>query len=677
MSLHTLLHPNSIMVIGASKNEAKPGGRLLINLIESHYQGDIYPINPKEIEIRGYRCYPGINEAPPSDLAILCLPAAASVELAEILVESRKTLNLILIAGGFKESGVDGLALQRRLEKLASQPGVTIIGPNCIGFINEVAKAVFVSPIPSVHKTGCDFVSASGAFAVFIFEGALRQGIRFSSVLSVGNAVQTGVEEVLAYWDESYLPKVSSRVKLVYAEEIRNPQKFLKHASSLTQKGCFVIALKTGRSQEGLRAAMSHTGSMAAADAFVDALFRKAGVIRCQSRDEFINTAAVCLQPLPLGKRFLIITNAGGPGVMLTDALTENQIQLPEPTSEQTAGIASIVPKGASCGNPVDMLATGNHQQLSNLLRYVDEHMPQIDAVAVIYGYTGLEDLSETFNAFHQTVNKLQKPGYFILPNKHCASAELGRYTSLGHIVFFDESRFARSLLNVLNLKHIIRNDGTAGSEALPKATGHVLPQSEVKELCRKYNIPMAASYRLSNVAAITDLIQQEPFPWVMKVDGIVHKTEHGGVVLGVSSTEDAFSAFHTLSQLKGATGVWIQPQIKGFELLIGAKRAPKYGHLLMVGWGGIYVELMKDIVSTLVPVDESEASEIIQRLKCYPLIKGYRGKSGLDEALLAKVINSISDMLIEHPEITELDINPLIGNGKQLVAVDIRIIVD
>ena len=325
-----LLDPRSIVIVGASNDRSKPGGKVLYNILYNKFEGKIYGVNPKEKEVQGVPCFPDCDSLPEVELAIIAI-AANHVEAAlKVLAYEKKCKAFILFSAGFSETGSEGKSLEKRCVKIVNDAGGTLVGPNCIGVISGRYKGVFAGPIPEYDPMGCDCVSASGATMVYILEMAIPRGLKFRDIFSVGNSAQTGVEDILQYWDESFDERKSSKIKLLYMEQINDPQRFLKHARSLVNKGCRIAAIKSGNTEPGSRAVSSHTGALAGSDSAVSALFRKAGIIRCYSRVELVYVAAIFTIPPLKGDRIAVITHAGGPGVMLTDILVKNGMKVPQ-----------------------------------------------------------------------------------------------------------------------------------------------------------------------------------------------------------------------------------------------------------------------------------------------------------------------------------------------------------
>lgn len=324
-----LINPKSIVVVGASNTLQTPGGSVLKNLIEHNFKGKLWAVNPKETEVQGIKCYQNIEEIPETDLAIIAIAAKFTLETVKVLAHKKNTKGFIIFSAGFSEKDLAGKQLEEAITAEINAVGGTLLGPNNIGLINQNYAGVFTTPIPKLNSGGVDFISGSGATAVFIIEAAMATGLPFSSVYSVGNSAQIGVEEILEYLDTTFNSKLSSKVKLLYIESIENPKKLLLHAISLIKKGCKIAAIKAGSSTEGSRAASSHTGALANSDVAVDALFKKAGIIRCYGRNELITVAGILISKELLGKNIAIITHAGGPAVMLTDALSKNGLSVP------------------------------------------------------------------------------------------------------------------------------------------------------------------------------------------------------------------------------------------------------------------------------------------------------------------------------------------------------------
>lgn len=671
-----LLDPKSITIVGASNSLEKPGGGLVKNLLEGGYKGEIYPLNPKQTEVQGLKAYNSLEELPDTDMAVMAIPADIAVKTVDFLAKNKNTKAFIIISAGFSEIGEEGKNLEEKLKDLAKEFDLAIIGPNCIGVINLNYKAVFVSPPPPVVEDGVDFVSASGALAVFLFEVAAQHGLRFNNIYTVGNSLDIGVEDVLQYWDESYQEGKSSDTKMVYVEQIRKPDLFFKHIQSLRRKGCQVIVLKPGDSEAGARAALSHTGAMAGDSKAIGWLIEKAGAIRCYSREELVYLAAVLSQKKLKGKRIAIVTHAGGPAVMLTDALNNSGMEIPEIDEASQKAIMEVLYPGSSASNPIDMLATANHEQLRFVLLHCDK-LDYIDGIVVIYGKTGMEDLHVTYKTLSNTIKECSKPVYPVMPSVNTAAEEMRGYIDYGNVAFFDEVVFANALNKAANAPKVYGDELFIPSPDFNDNTKELiaLEEKEVFERLKWAGIPTVNTQILHNeeeLNALTDI----NYPVVAKVLGILHKTEVNGVVLNIQNFEELKKEFHRLTSIECSTGILIQEMISGgTEIYMGGKMHPGIGYSIHVGVGGIFIELVKDIASMLAPVNLNEAKNMLSQLKAQKLFKGFRNMPPIDKDRFAHIIVAFSNMFKLYPDIAEIDLNPLIAAGDKIIAVDARII--
>jgi len=671
-----LIQPESIAIVGASNNPGKPGSRLIMNLIEGGYKGMIYPVNPYERQIHGLRCYNALDMLPTTDLAILALPAAQCVEAVEELTLTNATRAFIIISAGFAETGEEGLVLENRLKGLAEEHSLALIGPNCIGILNATYRAIFVASLPTIKEGGVDFVSASGALAVFIFEVAAKQGVQFGSVYSVGNSVTIGIEEVLQYWEESFVPGQSGRVKLVYTEQIRKPALFFNSIHSLRRKGCQVVVLKPGDSEAGVRAALSHTGSLAGDKEASNYLIQKAGAIRCYSREELVYLAGILSQSELKGKNLAIITHAGGPAVMLADQLQQEGFQVPEIDADSQKQMLTKLHPGSSAINPVDILATANREQLAFSVTLCGK-LRYIDGIIVIYGKTGLEDLYKTYTLLDETIRKCKKPVYAVLPSVYSGREEIEFFTGLGQVAYADEVLLAKCLGKVYPAPGIFKPEiylPPAGE--MKKPAKLVLGEAEVMERLKSAGIPHVTTWLIQHKHDL-DILKDIHFPVVAKVMGVLHKTEYDGVILNINGKEELFQSYKKLMEIRGATGILIQEMLSGMELYLGGKKHAGIGYSVHAGLGGIFIELVKESVSTLAPVSYPEALQLLSTLKAQQIFAGFRNRAAVDKNAFARLLVTFSHIFLKYPDIAEIDLNPLIASGKRIIAVDARIIVD
>ena len=677
-----LLDPRSIVVIGGSNNVHKPGGAIVRNIIQGGYQGILRIVNPKEDEVQGIKVFHDARELPPTELAVLVIPAKLCPDTVELLARDKGTKAFIIISAGFGEETHAGALMEQRILDTCKQYGSSLIGPNCIGLLNRQHHSVFTQPIPKLSPQGVDFVSGSGATAVFILESAVIKGLQFNSVWSIGNGKQIGIEDVLQYMDETFDAQHDSRVKLLYIENIANPDKLLFHASSLIRKGCRIAAIKAGSSESGSRAASSHTGAIASSDSAVEALFRKAGIVRCHSREELTTVGCIMTLPPLTGKRFAIVTHAGGPGVMLTDALSKGGLEVPKLEGEAAEELKGKLFPGSSVANPIDILATGTPEQLGTVIEYCEHQFDNIDAIAVIYGTPGLTTLYEAYEVLHQKIQECRKPIFPILPSLHTAGPEVAEFLAKGHVNFSDEVTLATAL------SHIMSTPAPAPPEVqlygidIPrlnkiimgiKENGY-LPPDTVREILSCAGIPIVPEMVSSSKDELISFAQQVGFPVVAKP---VHKSDVGGVTLNIRTPEHLALEFDRMMQIQNATGVMVQKMVKGTELFIGAKYEQRFGHVVLCGLGGIFVEVLKDVQSGLAPLSYGEAYSMIHSLRGYKIIKGTRGQKGLNEQKYAEIIVRLSTLLRFATEIKEMDINPLLADDKDVVAVDARILIE
>ena len=430
-----LLQPESIVVIGGSNNCHKPGGAVVRNLISGGFQGTLRIVNPKEDEVQGIKVFHDVKEVPPTDLAILVVAARFCPDYVEYLAAEKQVRAFIIISAGFGEETKEGAALEQRILDICDRYGCALIGPNCIGLLTRWHHSVFTKPIPNLNPKGVDFISGSGATAVFILESAVTKGLPFNSVWSVGNGRQIGIETVLEYMDNNFDAEKDSLVKLLYIENIADPDKLLYHATSLIRKGCRIAAIKAGSSESGSRAASSHTGAIASSDSAVEALFRKAGIVRCFSRDELTTVGCIFTLPRFTGKNFAIVTHAGGPGVMLTDALSKGGMNVPPLSGKAADELKEKLFPGSSVANPIDILATGTAEQLGVAIDFCEKKFKDIDAIMVIFGTPGLVQLYETYDVLHKKIQECKKPIFPILPSVSTAGPEVHEFLKRGHVL--------------------------------------------------------------------------------------------------------------------------------------------------------------------------------------------------------------------------------------------------
>ncbi|QQX75813.1 MULTISPECIES: acetate--CoA ligase family protein [Aequorivita] len=676
-----LLNPKSIAIIGASNDTKKPGGNMLKNILAGGFAGNLYAVNPKEERVQGIKSFSEVKEIPETDLAILAIPAKYCPETVKILAEEKNTKAFIIISAGFGEAGEQGKQWEQQIVLTVNSVDGCLIGPNCIGVITENYKGVFTAPVPQFNPKGCDLISGSGATAVFIMEAGMALGVSFVNVFSVGNAAQTGVEDILEYMDENFDAEKDPLIKLLYLETISNPQKLLKHASSLIKKGAKIAAIKAGSTTEGSRAATSHTGAIASSDMTVRALFHKAGIVYCSSREELLSVASIFNYKKLEGKNIAIITHAGGSAVMLADELSKGGLKVPEISGPDAEKLKTFLYPGSSVANPIDFLATGTAEQLGIIIDYCEHKFDNIDAMAVVFGSPGLFDVENVYNVLSVKLEICNKPIFPVLPSVVNAQREIQSFLKKGHINFPDEVVLGKALSQVFNTPEPVSEAISLPKIDIEKIRGVIDTASEgyldapqTQKLLDAAGIPRVMELVENSKENLLAAMDSLEFPVVMKVVGPLHKSDAKGVVLNITSKEEVSETFDRLMQIDSARAVMVQPQLAGLELFVGVMKEPGFNHTILCGLGGIFIEVLNDVSAGLSPISKNEAQQMVQSLRGYKLIQGARGREGVDENQFVEIIQRLSALAEAVPEITEMDINPLIGTWKSIVAVDARV---
>ena len=677
-----LLNPKSIVICGASSDIHKPGGKSLKNLLESPFKGQIYAVNPKETEVQGVKCYAKVEDLPQVDCALLCIAAKFCAHTVDVLAKEKGCKGFIIISAGFSEENAEGAAIERHIVDTINSVGGSLIGPNCTGFLNVNYAGCFDTPIPNLDPKGVDFITGSGATAVFIKEYGMSNGLKFNSVWAVGNSAQLGIEDVLEHLDETFDPEKSSRVIMLYMEKIGDPQRLLKHSRSLINKGCHIAAIKSGGSAAGSRAASSHTGALATNDAVVDALFRKAGIVRCQNRQELTTVCGVFMHPEIKGKRCAVITHAGGPAVMLTDVLSNGGMEVPS-LKEHPASPALLEKlfAGSSVGNPIDFLATGTAEQLGYIIDTVENEYTDIDFSVVIFGSPGLFSNKEVYDLLDEKMKTCKKPIFPVLPSIINVKDEIEDFIAKGRINFPEECVLGNAICKVYNTPkpqpenvEMPKIDTARIRKCVDSCENGYIGPDQIYELLDAAGIAQKQIRVVDKKQQALDFANEVGYPLVMKVVGPVHKSDVGGVTLNVRDIETVDKEFDRLMAIKDTYAVEMYPMLDGTEVYIGAIRDAKFGHQVFFGLGGIFIEVLKDVQSSLVPISASEAKEALTKLRGYKILQGVRGQQPVNVDVYAEQIARVAALVMAAPEIAEMDLNPLLGNPKNVVAVDARI---
>jgi acetyltransferase len=695
----SILCPNSIAVVGATKRSQSVGHALFSNLIKGDYQGVLYPVNPKQKSICGVKTYPSLMDIPDEvDLAVVIVPPLAVLSVVE--EAARKGVKgLVVITAGFKEVGGEGIQLENRLKALIRETGIPLIGPNCLGVISTDEKvmmnASFATKMPKRGNIG--FISQSGALCTAVLDVAEGRNIGFSKFISFGNKADVTEIDLLRYLKDD--PQTD--VILMYLEEISDGIKFIETAREIAWEARKpILAVKSGVSAEGARAASSHTGSLAGSDAAYDAIFLQSGILRVEGITELFHYAqAFSTQPLPKGHRVGIITNAGGPGIMATDAAVRFGLSLAEFTEETKTRLRAELPPTASIGNPVDVIGDATHERYAAALKAVIND-PKVNAAVVILTPQSMTEIDETAQIIPEVAKHTDKPILCSFMGTVGVASGVDYLQSRGIPNYIFPEAAMRSLSAMLRYstrlfrskRHTPRFpvDGAKVSAMIMELLGdqpsHYMTEPECQEVLGAYGFSMLKSRLVKDRGEIQAAVEETGFPLVMKISSpdIVHKSDAGGVVINIRDQAEAEAAYDQILSNSRAykanariDGIFVvQMAKKGVEVILGATRDPKFGPMCMFGLGGVFVETFKDVSFRLAPMWESSAENMIRSIKGYDLLKGVRGAPPSDEAAVKNAILRLSQMMVAHPEITELDINPMIvyPEGQGCVVADSRI---
>ena len=694
--INYMLAPKSIAVVGASNNETKIGHAILKNIIDSGYEGNILPINPKEESIKGLNCYSSVTEAGAVEVAVISVPEAAVIEVAKECGEVG-VKGLIVITAGFKEVGPQGFKLEKQLIQICEEYNMDMLGPNCVGLIDTHSplNASFAPDTPL--KGDISFISQSGAMLISILDWSFAAGIGFSQFISLGNKANLNEVDFI----RSSADDPNTNVILCYIEDVINGEHFLEVVKEASLKKP-VIILKSGTSSAGAQAASSHTGALAGSDKAYDLSFAQTGVIRAETMDDLFQQAiAFSRQPLPKGKRVAIVTNSGGPGIITTDAVEKSGLQMARFSKETTDYFHDNLPAEANIYNPVDILgdASAERYQLALEQTLADENT---DSVIVLFTPAAVIDPIETAEAIINTKNKYKdKPIFAIfMGGKRLEKAKelvsqnyIPTYTfpepavraiksMATYTKFLNHSKKESQQINIEGDQTIVKSV----LYDLLKEKRLVLLGDETSKLASAYGIPVNTIYRARNADEAAQLSEKVGYPVVMKISShhIIHKTDVGGIKLGLNSPEEVKEAHNEIIEnvqhmLPGTPiyGVEIQKMAEeGLELIIGVNRDVQFGPMVAFGLGGIYVNLIEDVSFNLAKVlkDRDEIYNMIRQTKSYTLLRGYRGSDPYDIDALIDAIARVAKLVEDFPEIVEMDINPIRAYHNGASALDIKI---
>ena len=672
-----LLAPKSVVIIGASRKEGSLGKMYLDAVLQFKYTGKIYIVNPKADEIEGIKCYPDINSLPETpDLAIMLLPKDFVLEVTEQLAK-KEIKNIVVISAGFKEVGGKGVERENKLLEIVKNNGMRMVGPNSMGLFNTVKELSFngtFSPTPPIPGH-VGFVSQSGALGVAVLELSMDRGLGFSVFVSTGNKTDISDVEILQYLSEDD----NTKVAMLYQESIDNPEMFRKVCTSFVQKKP-IIVLKAGRTQSGLKAASSHTGALAADDIVADTFLKQCGAIRCQSLDELMDTAlAFENQPVPRGNKIAVITNAGGPGILASDALENNGLQLAQLSKKSVQKLREFLPSEASVANPVDMIASANHETYKKTCEILlaDKNVDSIFLIIV------KPPINTTPLMIVETLESILdsniKPIYATIMARATEETGLEKFHELKIPVYNFPESAAAAIGNVAkynSIKNTIKP--FRGLKKISHVELKIKRQASFKEiidLFKKYDLSVCDHIVTNDLdEAVTFLENSKNVAMKVANHEIIHKSDSGLVLLNIDNQDKLKIKFpQLLKNIKEylppdiAPKILVQKMVKGnIELVIGSRNDPQFGQVLMFGTGGTLVELFKDIAFRVLPINKNEALEFIKEIKGYKLLTGFRDISAVNVNNLADILVKICQMLVENPQILEMDLNPLIWQNKE-----------
>jgi acetyltransferase len=696
-SLDPLLRPESIAVIGASRNPGTIGYQIVDNLVRHGFQGVVYPVNPKARSIHSIHSYSSVSEIPTSvDMAVIVVPKEHVLGVVEECGE-KGVKGVVVISAGFREVGGEGVEREAALLAAVQRYGMRLVGPNCMGLMNtgpEVSmNATFAPTMPPAGATS--FLSQSGAIGVTILDYASEYGVGIRQFVSVGNKPDVSGNDLIEYWED----EPGTRVILMYLESFGNPRHFTPIARRVSRKKPIAV-VKSGRTEAGARAASSHTGALAGADLAIDALLAQCGVLRAQSVEELFDMAmAFESLPAPAGNRVAIVTNAGGPGIIIADACESLGLEIVELAPHTQAGLREVFPAEASVRNPVDMIASATGKSYEVALRMVLND-PQVDAaIAAFVPPLGVRQIDIATSIVAAAAGKKEKPVLAVLMGREGLPEGRAQLKEAGIPAYIFPESAARALAAMHRhqkwTERPFQEPERFGVDRRvvelildrAQAAGRTqLTEVEALKVFMAYGVP-TIPYRVahSEEAAI-EVAEELGFPVVLKIisPDVIHKTDTGGVRVDLRSPEEVAEAYRSIvsSVRKGhpearMEGVLVESHMKGGrEVIMGMSTDPRFGPVLMFGLGGVYVEAMKDVSFRVQPVTRIDAEEMVRSIRGYPLLEGMRGEAGSDLETLAEVIQRISQLVGDHDRILELDINPFLAFPQGGMALDARVTV-
>ncbi len=694
-NLDTIFKPRSIAVVGTSRRDGTIGRVILHNLVAYGFNGPVYPVNPNAEYVNSIKCYPSVSSIPdPIDLAVIVVPKESVLPVVEECGE-KGVKGVVVISAGFKEIGEKGIRLEKELVDLIKKYGMRLVGPNCMGVINTAKDirmdATFGSTLPLDGHMG--FMSQSGALGNIILEYADELKIGFSKFISMGNKADVSANDMLMDLENDE----NTNIILMYLESFGNPRKFTKIARRLTKKKP-IIAVKAGRTLAGARAASSHTGALAGLDVAVDALFEQCGVLRATSIEELFDYAvAFSNQPLPRGKRVAIVTNAGGPGIIATDACVSLGLEMSTFDDESYKKLEEALPEEASTQNPVDILGDGGPKRYEKALDVVLKDK-NVDSVITIFVPPLMSKTLDVAVAISRVSANYDKPvlGCFMGREEVLTSIQELEKNNIPAYLFPESA--AKSIAGMYKYYQLRqRREGDIRYfEVDKKKVGNILdeakkvnygflPLSQVKDILEAYGFKFPESVFSKDEDEAINIAKRIGFPVALKISSpdIIHKSDAGGVALGLEDESELREGYkRMISDVKQKApkarieGITVQKMVEGGkETILGMSLDPNFGPLIMFGLGGIYVEVLKDVSFRIAPITDLDAHEMVKSVKSYPLLSGVRGEKPVDIDSIEEYIQRISRLVEDFPEIEEVDVNPFVvfEKGRCCNVVDAR----
>ena len=697
--LDAIFSPESVAVVGASSTPGKVGHDIFANVLRGEYKGTLYPVNPKARSILSVRCYPSVSDIPdPIDLAMIILPPKVAVKAIDDCIE-KGVKGIVIVSAGFKEVGGEGAEIEDKIAAKCQAAGIPLIGPNCLGVINPShdvrLNASFSTRIP--HKGNISFISQSGALCTAVLDFAADRGFGFSKFVSIGNKADVEEIDLLKYYHKD----PETHVIMIYMEELRMRENFIEEVKEITSgdRPTPILVIKSGNTVAGAKAAASHTGSLAGTEAVYNAIFSQAGIIRVDTVDDLFDFAeAFSAQRMPTGNRVAIITNAGGPGIIATDMTEVSGLRLAQFSKKTDEILRQHLPPTANFNNPVDVIGDAPKDRYEHALEAVIKDNG-VDGVLMILTPQSMTDAIGTAEAIVNTYQKTKKPIICSFMGVVDVSAGVKHLQENRVPVYRFPENAARAMGKLYEatrwLKRRILPQYKATFDAKKarqivddclSSGKKILGEYDGADLLECYGFKMCAMKLAQTSKEAGQIADELGYPVVLKIfsQQILHKSDAGGVKVNLKTRQDVQDGFTeilenaiTYAPDAEIDGILVQKMSSpGEEVILGVNRYPGFGHLLMFGFGGIYVELFKNVVFRLAPIGRNTARRMIRSIKGYELLTGFRGKPKADIEEIERLLVGLSHLVTDNPEIKELDINPLFVHEEEAGATVADIII-